>query len=361
MKSFAAASIAPRRHRIHQRTSRRIAPVVLSCIWTISSFLSAQAMASSTQAAASPQQTAPAEIAQADPARDRAAILAMRGEYAVGFDFTETVALQAGYARKPHKRSGGNEVVIVVEDAPAKIVLQHILVSDDGQHVTKHWRQDWIYQASTRFEFSADQTWTMRALAPEQTRGAWTQCVYEVSDAPRYCGTGRWNHRYGVSTWTSDRTWRPLPRREYTTRSDYNAINAENRHTIVPGGWTHEQDNTKTVRDAEGGPVRTLVREFGFNDYRNAEGFDFGPAYRYWDKTAGYWAEVRERWDAALARGGLRLNTEVDGMALIVPLFEQAAKREAGETVAEADIDAVFARWVEAAPANAVAKSQGAH
>ena len=249
---------------------------------------------------------------------DHAAILAMRGEYSVDFDFKETVALQAGYERKPDKHSGGNEVVIVVENTPHRLVLQHLLVSDDGKHVTKHWRQDWTYEALRRFEFSADQTWTVRDVPADTARGAWTQCVYEVSDAPRYCGTGRWNHRYGVSTWTSDRSWRPLPRREYTTRDDYSAINAENRHTIVPDGWTHEQDNTKTVRGADGAIVRTLVREFGFNNYRKAKDFDFGPAYRYWDRTADYWAKVRARWDAYLVQGdGLRLKTKVDGMAMI--------------------------------------------
>ena len=131
-------------------------------------------------------QTAPANPppAQAQPDRtpaaktlDRTAILAMRGEYIVDFDFKETVALQAGYVRKPAKRSGGNEVVIVIEDTPDKIVLQHILVSDDGAHVTKHWRQDWTYAAQRRFEFSGDQTWTVRAIADDITRGAWTQCV----------------------------------------------------------------------------------------------------------------------------------------------------------------------------------------
>ncbi|WP_206209007.1 DUF6607 family protein, partial [Vogesella mureinivorans] len=113
----------------------------------------------------------------------------------------------------------------VIEDEPGRIVLQHLLMSPDGKRVTKHWRQDWHWQASERLEFSADQIWLLRPIDPALTRGAWTQCVHEVSDAPRYCGTGRWNHRYGVATWTSDRTWRPLPRREYTTRDDYNALN----------------------------------------------------------------------------------------------------------------------------------------
>jgi hypothetical protein len=290
----------------------------------------------------------PLSASAASPsAEDRAAILAMRGEYHVDFDFSETVVLQAGYERRPSKRTGANEVVIVVEDSPQRIVLQHLLVAADGRHVTKHWRQDWVFEAPSRFEFGNDQTWIVRPLAADATRGAWTQCVYEVSDAPRYCGTGKWNHRYGVSTWTSDRTWRPLPRREYTMRSDYNAINAENRHTIVPGGWTHEQDNTKTVRGADGATARTLVREFGFNDYRKTTTFDFGPAYRYWEKTAPYWAKVRAGWDATFAGGGLRLKTKVDGMAMIVPLFEQAGRLEEGKTVTDADIKAVFTRWVE--------------
>lgn len=294
-----------------------------------------------------------------DPAADRTAILAMQGGYDVDFAFDETVLLAPGYERASAQRSGASEVVIVVEDAaidgrPTKIMLQHILVDPKSGHVTKHWRQDWIYEAPTRWEFSADQTWRTRPIPAEKTRGAWTQCVYEVSDAPRYCGTGRWNHAYGVATWTSDRTWRPLPRREYTQRSDYNAMNVENRHTIVPGGWTHEQDNTKAVRRADGSTARTLAREFGFNDYRKGSEVDFTPALDYWKATAGYWARVRARWDKALAQPtGLHLKTKVDGMALIIPLFTQAGEVHAGKRVDDARIDAEFARWVEPAPPEA--------
>jgi hypothetical protein len=291
------------------------------------------------------------------PPDDRAAILAMRGEYQVDFDFSETVVLQAGYERKPAKHTGANEVVIVVEDTPQRIVLQHLLVSDDGTHVTKHWRQDWVFEAPSRFEFAADQTWIVRPLDSAATRGAWTQCVYEVSDAPRYCGTGRWRHQFGVSTWTSDRSWRPLPRREYTTRSDYNAVDAINRHVITPDGWAHEQDNTKTIRDAHGRATGVVVREVGFNDYRKSTGFDFGPAYRYWEKTASYWTKVRARWDATFAQGSVRLKTKVDGMAMIIPLFEQAGRLESGKAVADSEIEAVFARWVEAAGTSASAST----
>ncbi|MCF7222558.1 DUF6607 family protein [Marilutibacter chinensis] len=290
--------------------------------------------------------------------RDRAAILAMQGEYIVDFAFDETVRLQPGYERGPAMRSGADEAVIVVEDSPGHIVLQHILVDAKSQHVTKHWRQDWVYEAPNRFEFSDDQTWTVHAIPAALNEGAWTQCVYEVSDAPRYCGTGRWEHKDGVSTWTSDLSWRPLPRREYTKRDDYNALSVVNRHTVTANGWTHEQFNTKVLRKPDGSQAE-LVREFGFNDYQKADGIDFAAAYRYWDATRDFWAKVRERWDGYLTRApGAHLKTQIDGMAMIIPLFEHAGTLEEGGSVSDAEIDAVFAKWVEPAATPVAAESR---
>lgn len=290
-------------------------------------------------------------VLAADPARDRQSILAMQGDYTVDFAFDETVLLQPGYERQAAMRSGGDETVIVVEDTPTRIVLQHILVDAKSGHVTKHWRQDWFYEAPTRFGFTADQTWHVRAIPADATRGAWTQCVYEVSDAPRYCGTGRWDYTNGVATWTSDLSWRPLPRREYTRRSDYNALSVVNRHTLTPNGWTHEQFNTKVLRKPDGTQVE-LAREFGFNDYLKTTEVDFTPARDYWQATAGYWAKVRANWDRFLSKApGVHLKTKVDGMAMIIPLFTQAGDVQEGKPVADADIAKVFADWVEAAPA----------
>ena len=284
------------------------------------------------------------------PDADRMAILAMQGEYSVRFLFDETVVLAPGYVRKAPKRSGGDEVVIVVEDTPTRIVLQHLLLDVGSGHVIKHWRQDWMFEAPTRWEFTSDQTWRQREVPADLVRGGWTQCVFEVSDAPRYCGSGRWVHAGGTSTWTSDAGWRPLPRREYTTRQDYNALAAVNRHTIAPGGWTHEQDNRKDVRDANGTVSASIVRETGFNEYVRTDAIDFSPAYDYWNATRDYWARVRARWDARLAApGGVHLLTPADGMALITPLFEQAQTVRNGGRVSDAQIDAVFAQWVEPA------------
>ncbi len=60
-------------------------------------------------------------VASAQPsdiARDHDSILAMQGEYTVDFAFDETVLLKPGYERAPAMRSGGSEVVIVVENTP---------------------------------------------------------------------------------------------------------------------------------------------------------------------------------------------------------------------------------------------------
>ncbi|MGH8447429.1 MAG: DUF6607 family protein [Solimonas sp.] len=288
-----------------------------------------------------------ASSASTAPDADRRAILAMLGEYDVDFDFQETVVLKPDYETHPAEHTAAHEVVILVSDDAQGIVLQHLLVVGKGM-VVKHWRQDWRFEAKQRLEFSEDQTWRLRDIPAAVTRGAWTQCVYEVSDAPRYCGTGRWEYRGKAATWTSDRVFRPLPRREYTTRKDYNALEVVNRHTITPEGWTHEQDNTKLIRD--GSTVREeVVREFGFNDYRHTTKTDFKPAYAYWDATRSFWAGVRARWQqAVVAHGGIRLLTPVDGTPMIEPLFDQAEKIQAGTAVPAADADAVFARWVTA-------------
>jgi len=278
------------------------------------------------------------------PAADRQAVLALAGEFEVDFAFDETVALVPDYERMQPKRAGADEVVIVVEDSGDHIVLQHLLIVGEG-NVIKHWRQDWTFEADHRLEFSDDQTWARVELPEDKTDGAWTQCVYGVADTPRYCGTGTWNHRYGHATWTSDRTWRPLPRREYTTREDYTALNVENRHTITPEGWTHEQDNSKVVR-IDGNTETVLVREFGFNNYKRDSTFDFTPAYEYWDETADYWARVRQTWARHFREGGVVVATDVDGLPVIEGLFELADQVREGTPTGQASIDRIFADYV---------------
>lgn len=57
---------------------------------------------------------------------------------------------------------------------------------------------------------------------------------------------------------------------------------------------------------------------------------------------------MRDRWQQRLAAApGVHLKTKIDGMAMIIPLFTQAGELEEGKPVADAEIDKVFAEWVE--------------
>lgn len=242
-------------------------------------------------------QSAPARDAGAFQ-KDRQAILAMAGEFEVKFKFDETVSLREGYELK-HDTAGGYETVLVAEDSGKKIVLQHILVSKDGEHVVKHWRQDWTYEDRDLLEYAGGRTWKARQLGSKESRGTWTQAVFEVNDGPRYESVGRWVHDGAYASWQSAETWRPLPRREYTQRKDYDVLLAVNRHAITPWGWVHEQDNTKWDRaNSDGHPF--IARELGVNEYRRIENFDFAPARAYLDRTRGYWAAVRTQWQRVL-------------------------------------------------------------
>ena len=285
--------------------------------------------------------------------RDRKAILAMAGEFEVKFKFDETVSLREGYELK-HDKSGGFETVLVAEDTGKKIVLQHILVSKDGEHVVKHWRQDWSYEDRDLREFAGERTWTGRHLSTSTVRGTWTQAVYEVNDGPRYESYGRWVHDGEYSSWQSAVTWRPLPRREYSTRKDYDVLLAVNRQAITPWGWVHEQDNTKWDRaNKDGHPY--IARELGVNEYRRITGFDFAPARAYYERTKRYWAAVRAEWTQVLA--GTK-PVEVAGGAEVAEALDRVYEM-ANETTPEAGRVAEARQLIRAAvkpQVNAVAQ-----
>lgn len=249
---------------------------------------------------ASPRPASCAAEAARSPERDRRAILAMAGRYRVSFNFAETVGFQPGYALVEPHRSQGTELVLVADDTGDVIELQHILVLGADKTVVKHWRQRWQYECRELLEFRGNRTFVPRKLAAEDVPGTWTQSVFEVDDAPRYQGYGRWRHEDGVSSWESDETWRPLPRREYTRRSDYDVIVARNRHTLAAGGWVHEQDNLKVKLRT---PSVAIAREAGLNRYDRIEDWDFSKGVAYWRDTEAFWRDVRRAWLDALGRG----------------------------------------------------------
>lgn len=291
-----------------------------------------------------------AQPAETQFQQDRQAILAMAGNYRVSFDFTETVAFDADYELKERKRSGGDEIVRVIEDTGDFISLQHILVvGGDEKFPVKHWRQDWRYEPDSVLVFIGGAAWERREISPEEAQGKWSQVVYQVDDAPRYGALGEWSHENGVSEWTPPSEWRPLPRRDATTRDDYHAIDAVNRHAITPHGWVHEQDNTKL---ALAGKPHALVREVGVNIYKKFDGFDIAVGDDYWAKTEDFWAQVRAEWariEAEHPRFGLTIQGEPEELYMkILDLAGAVEKDEKTVAVAAAEARAVIAQYVTA-------------
>lgn len=285
----------------------------------------------------------------APPERDRRAILAMAGSYRVTFDFLEIASYTA--ADDPQKlgpyQSWGTEKVYVDRDEPGFVSLVHILemriLGKDGKPsdpmVTKHWRQDWRYEPAAIVEYRGRDQWQRRMLGEAERRGAWVQTVYQVDESPRYASLGRWQHNASFSTWLSGDTWRPLPRREWSVRKDYDTLIGSNRHTVHPTGWTQEENNLKARLDAQRVPDAAfpfLGREVGMARYERLKDADFAAADRYYAATKAFWNEVQGTWDAAFVKHGtVTLKGPVDKLGLFMPLFERASEIEDGQAKGE--------------------------
>lgn len=268
--------------------------------------------------------------------RDRRAILAMSGEYRVTFDFLEVASYIAPDKPVAPYQSWGTEKVYVDRDDGKFISLVHILemriLDKDGglsePMVTKHWRQDWSYEPISIVEYRGRDRWERRKLGAKDTRDAWSQTVYQVDESPRYASIGRWQHTGTFSTWMSADTWRPLPRREWSVRDDYQALIGTNRHTVLATGWTQEENNLKAVLtpERELDPARPyLAREYGMARYQRLKQADFAAADQYFERTQAFWDQVSARWNFVFStRGHAQLRGPVDKLGLFTTLFAQA-------------------------------------
>jgi hypothetical protein len=267
------------------------------------------------------------------PDRDRRAIGAMAGQFRVSFAFDETEAVADGYALHAPYRAQAEEVVEIIEATENKIVLQHVLLVSNAEGrvaAMKHWRQDWTFEDPDILEFRGDRTWQRRVLERADVACTWSQAVFEVDDGPRYESFGRWVHTGNTSSWSSQETWRPLPRREYTKRNDYDLLLGRNEHVITDLGWAHEQHNAKMILHTG----RTLAREHGVNRYQRVALPNAPLARIYLDDTALFWRGVREAWrDIFATHARFTLLAEVDGKPLnewLSPLIEATRHRPVG-------------------------------
>ena len=260
--------------------------------------------------------------------QDLQSIRSMCGCYDVTFSFAETFSPDTGYEFHDNYNASALEWVEMANDQGDFLQLQHILVVGEGQTV-KHWRQDWTYEPHETMNYVRGRQWNFSKSNPMAVAGRWSQSVFQVDDSPRYSATGTWIHADGKHYWEAEsRT--PLPRREYTKRSDYDVMDRLNRHEINDTGWTHEQDNKKIRFDGESEVL--VAEEKGRNNYIRVEDEKCQAARDYWNSHHSFWAAVRAEWDTHLTaeNAQLSLKSKVDGKPLYVHFMSHPVENVAG-------------------------------
>lgn len=253
-------------------------------------------------------------FSQTKKEKDIKAIKDMCGCFKVTFKYTETFAPEVDYEKAYDYNAEALEWAQVIEEDNNKISIQHLLVLHDTV-VIKHWRQDWLYENQDLLIYDQDNHWKHKRLDEAMVKGQWTQKVYQVDDSPRYSGSATWIHKDGKHYWenTADS---PLPRREFSKRSDYNLFRRGNRHEITPTGWVHEQDNDKIIRKI-GREDILLVQEKGYNVYTKVDDNLCKAATQWWKTNKDFWANTRAEWNTVLGQKiDLTLKKEVDNLPL---------------------------------------------
>ena len=292
--------------------------------------------------------------------RDRRAILAMIGGYRTSFDFIETVGFNPTYKPAAPYQSWGTEYVYLVEDQGDFISLQHVIVmfikmpdkSISDAMVIKHWRQDWQYEDINLNVYVGNNTWKKKEFAKEDIAGTWSQSVYQVDDSPRYQSTGHWQHKNNYSSWLSQETWRPLPRREFSVRDDYDVLIGTNRHTITPFGWVQEEENLKVklLQNNSNEIDKILAKEIGLARYEHIVNHDWKAGDEYWTKTTPFWKQVRDIWNTILEDTKvLVVKKTIENKSLYESMFKMADNSTNNESqpLNRKEIESILNRYID--------------
>lgn len=266
-------------------------------------------------------------------AQDINAIKAMCGCYDITFKYTETFAPEIDYEQHHDYTASATELALLIEDGENKLSIQHLLVLMDTM-VIKHWRQDWEYENTKVYHYTKDNSWEFKSLTEEEVKGQWTQKVYQVDDSPRYSGSATWIHADGKHYW-ENKSDSPLPRREYSKRSDYNVMFRGNRQEITDFGWIHEQDNDKIIREDDVEDV-LLAQEKGYNTYTKVANDKCKVAAEWWKEHKDFWGKARSSWEKIYDReGGLTLKKKVDDQPMFMQFYELEKENASKNAIAK--------------------------
>jgi hypothetical protein len=237
-------------------------------------------------------------LVNAQTKKDIESIKSFCGCYSIDFKYAETFATDTAYKLAKPYLAKATELTILVEESKNKIVLQHLLQINDTT-IIKHWREDWTYENPFLLNYNHSFNWTKVKLNDNTSKGRWSQLVFEVDDAPRFMGSASWVYVDGKAYWQSN-TDAPLPRREYTKRSDYNVLNRTNTYWLGNNGWMHEQDNKKIIRK-DGAVDSLLVMEKGYNIYKKVNDSKCEAAKKWWLANKEKYVAIRKEWDDKIA------------------------------------------------------------
>lgn len=280
--------------------------------------------------------------AKAQTKQEKNAIKNLCGCFEVEFKYAETFSPLQQYEFPKRYRTKALEWVTPVEENDKKIVLQHLLLAGDSV-IVKHWREDWEYEKKDWWKFDQDDTWN-HVTADKTPKGEWTQTVWEVTDAPRYQGSSKWIENNGQYYWENT-TDAPLPRREYTKRSDYNVMQRTNKIIVTDSGYVHEQDNGKLIRK-DGQADQLIAQEKGYNIYKKTDEKNCAEATAWWEKHKAFWAVVRSEWESFMKNNNqVHLIAKADGQLL----YEQLDKLEEQNLTGDAlknSMQALMAKYI---------------
>jgi uncharacterized protein (DUF2461 family) len=244
----------------------------------------------------------------------RAIVEKLCGCFQVDFKYAETFSSQPDYKYHDREETGGTaELALPIEVSDKKIVIQHLLIVGEKM-VVKHWREEWTYENPVIWKYKGERTWVKETLSANEVKGKWTQTVWEVADEPRYQGFSQFVNLDNRTIWQNT-TDAPLPRREYSVRSDYNILKRTNRLNITDSGYLHEQDNQKILRTNS--TDQLLVEEKGQNIYKRIAEKECNAAKAYWEKNSDYWNRVRKIWAGYTdTYNSISLKSKVEGKML---------------------------------------------
>jgi len=267
------------------------------------------------------------------------------GCFEVTFKYAETFSPDKDY--KFHDREkiqGATELALPIINTDKRVVIQHLLVVGNGM-VVKHWREDWTYENPVQWNYKGDKVWEKVTLNKADVKGKWSQSVWEVTDAPRYQGSAPWQVVNGHTIWENTAN-APLPRREYTQRSDYNILQRTNRLVINNNGYNHVQDNKKILR--ANSTDKVIAEEKGLNLYEKADDTDCEAAAKYWNDHKGFWTAVQEEWDKVLTqKSSIKLVNDNELMGTLFKLADEWKEKKLTTANAGTTVASVLAKHIQ--------------